>query len=63
MINSIALELETFELAKYNAKVILTGASKDGMPSDSSERVNNINEILIMQKIRIFLTKIFIWTP
>ena len=48
MINSIALErLETFELAKeYNAKVILTGASKDGMPSDSSERVNNINEII-----------------
>ena len=48
MINSIALErLETFELAKeYNAQVILTGASKDGMPSDSSERVNNINEII-----------------
>ncbi len=48
MINSIALErLETFKLAKeYNAKVILTGASKDGMPSDSSERVNNINEII-----------------
>ncbi|MEC7270730.1 MAG: dihydropteroate synthase, partial [Chloroflexota bacterium] len=31
---------------EYNAKVILTGASKDGMPSDSSERVNNINEII-----------------
>lgn len=48
MINSIALErLETFELAKeYDAKVILTGASKDGMPNDSDERVKNINEII-----------------
>ena len=48
MINSIALErLETFDLAKeYNSKVILTGASKDGMPSNSDERVNNINEII-----------------
>ena len=48
MINSIALErLETFELAKeYDAKVILTGASKDGMPNDSDERVENINEII-----------------
>ena len=48
MINSIALErLETFSLAKeYNAKVILTGASKDGMPSNSEERVSNINEII-----------------
>mgnify|MGYP001161029790 FL=1 len=48
MINSIALErLETFELAKeFNAKVILTGASKDGMPSNSEERVSNINEII-----------------
>ena len=48
MINSIALErLETFSLAKeFNAKVILTGASKDGMPSNSEERVSNINEII-----------------
>ena len=48
MINSIALErLETFELAKeFNARVILTGASKDGMPSNSDERVSNINEII-----------------
>ena len=48
MINSIALErLETFNLAKeFNAKVILTGASKDGMPSNSEERVSNINEII-----------------
>ena len=48
MINSIALErLETFSLAKeYNANVILTGASKDGMPSNSEERVSNINEII-----------------
>ena len=48
MINSIALErLETFKLAKeYDANVILTGASKDGMPSNSDERVDNINEII-----------------
>ena len=48
MINSIALErLETFSLAKeFNAKVILTGASKDGMPSNSEERISNIDEII-----------------
>ena len=53
MINSIALErLETFNLAKeFNAKVILTGASKDGMPSNSEERVSNINEIINHAKV------------
>jgi len=48
MINSIALErIETFALAKdFNSRVILTGASEDGMPSNANERVNNIQKII-----------------
>ena len=48
LINSIALErVETFDIAEeFNTFVILTGASVDGMPSNSDERVSNINKII-----------------
>jgi len=52
MINSVALErVETFDLVQeFNANVILTGASEDGMPSNSEERVSNINKIVDISK-------------
>ena len=52
MINSIALErVETFDLVQeFNASAILTGASEDGMPSNSDERVANINKIVNISK-------------
>ena len=52
MINSIALErVETFDLVReFNASAILTGASEDGMPSNSDERVFNINKIVDISK-------------
>ncbi|MBM01224.1 MAG: hypothetical protein CL762_00680 [Chloroflexi bacterium] len=52
MINSVALErVETFDLVKeFNANVIVTGASEDGMPSNSEERVSNINKIVDISK-------------
>ncbi len=52
MINSIALErVETFDLVQeFNASAILTGASEDGMPSNSDERVTNINKIVEISK-------------
>ena len=52
MINSIALErVETFDLVReFNASAILTGASEDGMPSNSDERVININKIVNISK-------------
>jgi len=52
MINSVALErVETFDLVQeFNANVILTGASEDGMPSNSEERVSNINKIIDISK-------------
>ena len=52
MINSIALErVETFDLVQeFNASAILTGASEDGMPSNSDERVANINKIVDISK-------------
>tara|TARA_B100000427_G_scaffold254709_1_gene218293 strand:- start:526 stop:1533 length:1008 start_codon:yes stop_codon:yes gene_type:complete len=52
MINSIALErVETFDLVReFNASAILTGASEDGMPSNSDERVFNINKIVGISK-------------
>lgn len=52
MINSVALErVETFDLVQeFNANVILTGASEDGMPNNSEERVSNINKIVDISK-------------
>ena len=52
MINSIALErVKTFDLVReFNASAILTGASEDGMPSNSDERVFNINKIVDISK-------------
>ena len=52
MINSIALErVETFDLVQeFDASAILTGASEDGMPSNSDERVANINKIVDISK-------------
>ena len=52
MINSIALErVETFDLVReFNASANLTGASEDGMPSNSDERVFNINKIVGISK-------------
>ncbi|MEG3581735.1 MAG: dihydropteroate synthase [Chloroflexota bacterium] len=48
LVNSVALErIETFDLVKqFDTHVILTGASKDGMPSDAKERVSNVNNIV-----------------
>ncbi len=48
MVNSIALErIETFDIAEeFDTYVILTGASVDGMPTNSNERVANIDKII-----------------
>ena len=48
MINSVALErLETLDLVKsHDAKVIVTASGAEGMPSDDSERVENIREVM-----------------
>ncbi len=48
LLNSVALErLDALDLAiAHNARVILTAASVDGMPSNAEERVRNIGEIV-----------------
>lgn len=47
-INSAALErLETLDLVKeFNAKVIVTAAGVDGMPSDDQQRVENVSALM-----------------
>ena len=48
MINSVALErIETINLVeRFDADVIITAASKDGMPNDDLERVENVTELM-----------------
>ena len=48
MINSVALErLETINLVKqFDTHVIITAASKDGMPDNDIERVENVTELM-----------------
>ena len=48
MINSVALErLETLDLVKsHDAKVIVTASGAEGMPSDDTERVENVQEVM-----------------
>jgi len=48
MINSVALErLETINLVKeFDTHVIITAASKDGMPDNDLERVENVKEVM-----------------
>ena len=48
LLNSVALErLDALDLVvEHNARVVLTAASVDGMPSNAEERVQNIGEII-----------------
>ena len=48
LLNSVALErLDALDLAiEHNARVVLTAASVDGMPSNADERVRNVGEIV-----------------
>ncbi len=48
LLNSVALErLDALDLVvEHNARVVLTAASVDGMPSNAEERVSNIGEIV-----------------
>ena len=48
LLNSVALErLDALDLAiEHNARVVLTAASSDGMPSNADERVRNVGEIV-----------------
>ena len=48
MLNSVALErLEALDLAiEHNARVIVTAAKEDGMPSDEHERLENVRRIV-----------------
>ena len=48
MINSVALErIETINLVnEFDTHVIITAASKDGMPDDDVQRVENVNELM-----------------
>lgn len=48
LLNSVALErLDALDLVvEHNARVVLTAASVDGMPSNAGERVHNIGEII-----------------
>ena len=48
LLNSVALErLDALDLAiEHNARVVLTAASVDGMPSNADERARNVGEIV-----------------